>query len=158
MSRHFGLHGERFYPEFGPTRTKQSFKDSCDITKMIKKAQKTGSLAHIQKYDKSVYGTFENYDLREAMEKVDFANEIFGALPSEIRREFKGDAIAFAGFASNPANRDRLQELLPAIAEPGDYFPNPVKREAESPVEKQEKTVVEDAGPDPEKKPPEGGE
>ena len=47
-------------------RTKQSFKDSCDVNKIIKKAQITGSLAHAQKYDTPVYGDFTGIDLIEA--------------------------------------------------------------------------------------------
>ena len=121
------LRAERSYDD---GRTKQSFKDSTDINKILKKAQKAGSLAHLQKYDKAVYGEFENYDLLEAMQKVDRANEIFNDLPAEIRSEFKHDALAFAKFASDPSNNDRLQELLPAIAEPGQFFPNPVHQGA----------------------------
>ena len=115
-------------PVFGPGRTKQSFKDSTDINKILKKAQKAGSLAHLQKYDKAVYGEFHGYDLLEAMGKIDRANEIFNDLPAEIRSEFRHDALAFAKFASDPSNNDRLAELLPAIAEPGQFFPNPVNQ------------------------------
>ena len=119
--------------DFGPRkyedgRTKQSFKDSCDINKMLRKAQKTGSIAHLQKYPEAVYGVFEGYDLLEAHGQITRANDIFNDLPSEIRNEFNNDALKFAGFASNPENNERLRELLPAIAEPGSYFPNPVQR------------------------------
>ena len=117
--------------DYSDGRTKQAFKDSCDINKILKKAQKTGSLAFAEKYGEQQFGEFEGYDLLEAYEKIDRANEIFGELPSEVRNEFGNDALAFAGFASNPENSGRLQELLPAIAEPGDYFPNPVARQAE---------------------------
>ena len=33
-----------------PGRTKQSFKDSCDINRILQKAQKAGSLSHWQKH------------------------------------------------------------------------------------------------------------
>lgn len=109
-------------------RTKQSFKDSCDINKMLKKAQISGSIAHLNKYPEAVYGDFEGFDLLEAHQMIDKANHIFDELPSEIRREFNNDALAFAGFASNPENKGKLAKLLPAIAEPDAYFPNPVQR------------------------------
>lgn len=117
--------------DYSDGRTKQSFKDSTDINKILKRAQKQGSLAHVQKYPEAVYGEFENYDLLEAHNKVDRARTIFADLPSEVRNEFDNDPFRFAGFASNPANRGKLIELLPAIAEPGPYFPNPVKQGAE---------------------------
>jgi len=113
---------ERVYDD---GRTKQAFKDSTDINKIIAKAQKAGTLAHLQKYDKAVYGEFENYDLLEAYNKLNRANEIFADLPSEIRNEFGNDAIKFAGFASDPTNVDRLGELLPQLAEPGRQWPQP---------------------------------
>ena len=114
--------------DYSDGMTKQSFKDSCDINKMLKKAQRTGSLAHLQKYPEASYGVFENYDLLEAHNHLAKANEIFGELPSEVRSEFGGDPIAFIQFAANPENNAKLRDLLPAIAEPGSYFPNPVQR------------------------------
>lgn len=109
-------------------RTKQAFKDSTDINKIIKKAQKAGGLAHVQKYDEAAYGEFAGYDLLEAYGKLNRAQAIFDDLPSEVRNEFGNDALKFAGFASDPNNINRLAELIPAIAEPGSYFPNPIKR------------------------------
>jgi len=117
--------------------TKQSFKDSTDINKILKKAQTKGTVAHLQKYPAMVYGEFTGQDLQESLALINKANEIFAEAPSEIRREFDNDALKFAAFASDPANIDRLPELLPKIAEPGSYFPNPVKRSAVEPVSPQ---------------------
>lgn len=108
--------------------TKQAFKDSCDVNKILKRAAKAGSISHLQKYPAAEYGEFENYDLLEAHRRLKRANEIFEDLPAEVKREFDQDALAFAGFCSNPENRERLGELIPAIALPGQFFPNPVKR------------------------------
>ncbi len=102
-------------------RTKQAFRDSTDINKIVKKAQKAGGLAHALKYDKAVYGEFTGIDLLGAFEQIGRAKAIFADLPAEVRSEFDQDACKFAGFASDPANIDRLQELIPAIAEPGEY-------------------------------------
>lgn len=110
-------------------RTKQAFKDQCDINKMLKKAQKVGSLSHLQKYPERIYGEFDGeFDLLTATERLDKANEIFNDLPSEVRSEFHNDPLKFVLFAANPENNERLRDILPAIAEPGDYFPNPVQR------------------------------
>lgn len=110
-------------------RTKQAFKDSCDINKMLKKAQTTGSISHLLKYPAPIYGSFDGeFDLLTAQAQIQKANKIFDDLPSEVRSEFNNDALAFVKFAGDPANNDKLRELLPAIAEPGSYFPNPVQR------------------------------
>lgn len=120
--------------DFGPRdytdgRTKQAFRDECDINKILKKAQRTGSIAHLQKYPEAIYGEFDGeFDLLTAQNKLIKANQIFDELPSEVRREFGNDALAFVKFAGDPKND--IRELIPAIAKPGDYFPNPVHRGA----------------------------
>lgn len=118
-------------PVYDDGRTKQSFKDSCDINKILKIAQKSGTISHLLKYDEQVYGEFTGVDLLGAYAQVSRAQEIFSDLPSEIRREFGNDALKFAGFASDPSNIDRLAKLFPALAEPGRYFPNPNRRAEE---------------------------
>lgn len=116
-------------PVWGPSRTKQSFKDSADINKMLKKAQTHGSIEHLKKYPEAVYGEFDgDFDLLTAQERIKRANEIFADAPSEVRREFGNNALAFVQWAGNPENNDKLRELLPALAKPGSYFPNPVQR------------------------------
>lgn len=115
--------------EYKDGRTKQAFKDQCDINKMLMKAQKTGSIEHLKKYPEPVYGEFDGtFDLLTAHEKIGKANQIFSELPSEVRSEFGNNALKFVSFAANPENNARLRELLPALAKPGAYFPNPVKR------------------------------
>lgn len=110
-------------------RTKQSFKDSTDINKMLKKAQHTGSVSHLLKYPEPIYGEFDGeMDLMTAHHRIAKASAIFDDLPSEVRREFGNDALAFVAFANKAENKGRLAELLPAIAKPGSYFPNPVQR------------------------------
>lgn len=129
-------------PEYGEGRTKQAFADSCDINKILKKAQLTGSVAHLEQYGRAVYSEFQGYDLLEAYGKIERARTIFADLPSEVRQEFGGDALKFASYASDPAHIDRLAELIPAIAEPGRYFPNPLRREIVEPPVLQEAALV----------------
>lgn len=109
-------------------RTKQSFKDSCDVNKIVQRFQIKDANAHIVEFPPEAYGEFTGVDLLGAHQQVERANEIFAKLPSEVRKEFGHDPFAFAQFASDPANNGRLSELIPAIARPGAYFPNPVQR------------------------------
>ncbi len=110
-------------------RTKQSFKDSTDINKLLAKAQTQGSLSHLMKYPEAMYGEFDGqFDLLTAQHHLAKAKVIFDNLPSEVRREFGNKPLEFVNFANDPENRGRLRELLPELAEPGNYFPNPVSR------------------------------
>lgn len=115
--------------DYSDGMTKQAFADSCDINKMLDKAQTTGSLAHLMKYPEATYGEFDGeFDLLTAKQRIERANEIFAEAPSEIRREFGHDALAFVRFAGDPANNDKLRDIFPALAKPGTQFPNPVQR------------------------------
>lgn len=126
MSMYFRENGVLYEPEYErPGRTKQSFKDSCDINKILKKAQKAGSISHFEKHG-AFYGDFAEApkDLFEAREQIERGTAIFNEAPAEIRKEFKNDPLEFYKFVNDPANSDRLREILPAIAEPGTYFPD----------------------------------
>lgn len=123
--------GEAAIEPIDEITTKQSFRDSCDVNKILERFQIKNVNAHIVEFPPEVYGEFQNVDLLTAYGQIDRANEIFAALSSEVRAEFGHDALAFVKFASDPENNSRLAELLPAIAKPGAYFPNPHKRGGE---------------------------
>lgn len=108
--------------EFKDGRTKQSFKDSTDVNKILKKAQKAGTLSHLQKHG-AYYGDFADFDFFEAQNALARARNMFGELPSEVRGEFQNDPGKFFSYVNNPENSGRLAELLPALAEPGRQFP-----------------------------------
>lgn len=115
--------------DYSDGRTKQAFKDQCDINKMLKKAAKVGSIAHLEKYPEKVYGEFDGeFTLLDARLVMGRAQEIFDDLPSQTRKDFNNDPLAYVQWAGKPENNDKLRDLLPEIAKPGDYFPNPVKR------------------------------
>lgn len=121
MSLHFRLYGEPKEKVFDDGRTKQAFKDETDINRILAKYQQTGVMSHLSKFEAS-YDNFADFDFLEMKVKLVEADGIFNALPSEVRREFDQDTAKFFNFVNNPENRDRLKELLPKIAEPGDYF------------------------------------
>ena len=109
---------------FDDGRTKQSFKDACDINKILKKAAKVGSLSHLEKHG-AHYGDYSDMpDLLEAQERLAAGQAVFRELPSAVRRDFGNDPSRFFAFVNNPANEGKLREILPALAEPGNQLPN----------------------------------
>lgn len=107
-------------------RTKQAFKNSTDINKILQRAQKTGTISHLAKHGKA-YGDFADFDFFEAQTRLAAGRSIFEELPSEVRREFQNDPGRFFAFANDPENVGRLGELLPKIAEKGNYWPTVIR-------------------------------
>ena len=118
-------------PSYGPGRTKQSFKDSTDINVLVAKAQKGHAISHLNRYG-AVYGDFTDIpDLLTAHGRLEQANQIFSELPGEIRREFHQSPQEFFEFVNDPQNSDRLADIFPDLAKPGNQRPD-VLRSAES--------------------------
>lgn len=108
--------------DYSDGRTKQAFKDSTDIVKILAKAQQVGAISHLAKYE-GTYGDFADFDFAEANVKMAQARSVFEELPSEVRREFHQEPSRFFEYVNDPENVGRLAELLPEIAEPGRFFP-----------------------------------
>ncbi len=104
--------------EYKDGRIKQSFKDETDINKILHRAQKAGTLSHLQKHE-GTYGDFADFDFLEAQINLTKGREIFDELPSELRNEFKQSPAAFFDYVNDPANADVLREKLPGLAAPG---------------------------------------
>lgn len=110
-------------PTYGPGRTKQSFKDSVDINKIMDRARKTGTISHVGKYG-AEYGDFSDIpDLLTAETRLIRAKQIFDDAPAEVRREFDNDVGAFFEYVNDPANADDVQEKLVNVARRGDQMP-----------------------------------
>lgn len=130
-------------------RTKQAFGDATDITKMLAKAQRVGSISHLEKYE-AVYGDFAKFDFQDAQLQIAKANTIFAELPSELRKEFGQSPQRFFAYANDPENVGKLEKLFPALAAPGRQFPNvapTVDRPADDPPAAAPAAAVEPAIP-----------
>lgn len=109
----------------GKTRTKQSFKDECNINNIMARYQKTGVVTHVNE-QKPEYGFAPEIDLQNALNLVQKANEQFAGLPSKIRQRFQNNPREFLAFCENPDNRSEaallglLQESDTPASDPAD--------------------------------------
>lgn len=103
-------------------RTKQSYKDETDIQKIMARAEKVGTISHLDKYE-GIYTDYSDYDFMEQTQMLTKGREIFDDLPAEVRKEFSQSPAEFFAFVNNPANLDKLREKLPALAAPGRQLP-----------------------------------
>ena len=93
-----------------PSRTKQSFRDECDINNILRKFNVTGQLpvGSVQ----PEYGDFSGVtDYQSALNAVMAAQDSFFALPAKIRSRFDNDPALFVEFASDEANKDEMKAL-----------------------------------------------
>lgn len=122
-------------------RTKQSFKNECDINTIMAKYIKTGAIQHFNEKQPQYYDC-EAVDFRQAMEIVQNAEQMFSELPAIIRRAFDNDPAEFLEFCQDPANAEKIQEMglsgAPPVAAPDE------KPEAQ-PSEKKSKNSAETA-------------
>jgi len=112
-------------------RTKQSFKDSTDIKKIMARFDKTGTISHLSKFE-GVYADFSDFDFHEQNTMLARGNEIFAALPAEIRREFSQSPAKFFEYVNDPANAKDLRGKLPGLAEPGNQLPQKATPDADT--------------------------
>lgn len=132
-------------------RTKQSYKDSCDINKILEQNAGKESLSHLERHG-ARYGDFAAIDWEELPLQLAQGREIFGELPAEVKREFNQSPGEFFAYVSDPKNSERLQQLLPAIAQRGAFFPkvNQIETRTQDPEpEKPTPDPEPDPSPDP---------
>jgi len=110
--------GRLIQPTYKDGRTKQAFRNETDIVKMLSRAQKAGTLSHLEKFEGN-YGDFADFDFFHSTLMLTKGREVFDALPSELRSEFHQSPEEFFEYVNDPANVDELDKKLPGLAQPG---------------------------------------
>lgn len=87
-----------------PSKTKQSFKDECDVNRIMAKWRKTGELNHLTEREPT-YGDFTNAtDYLAARQAVIDAQADFNSLSASIRDRMGNDPGVLLSFLADPAN------------------------------------------------------
>ncbi len=92
------------------SKTKQSFKDECDINKIIARHSKTGAISHLNKNNPG-YGYATGQDFATAMRTVTDAQNQFNNLSEEIQTRFAGDPGQLLDFVHDPENKAEGAQL-----------------------------------------------
>lgn len=111
-----------------PSRAKQSFKEECDINRIVRKYQKDGVISHLNRFGGEYKDVTGAVDFHTANNIVLKAQETFMSLPSSVRQQFDNDPGAFMDFVHDPANEDKMVEMglarkrvvppIPAVDDP----------------------------------------
>jgi len=95
----------------GESKTHQSFKDQCDINRIMSRYQKTGQLPELIRKN-PVYGDFASApDYHTAQNIVVKANEQFALLDARVRERFANEPLKFLEWATDPKNAKEMASL-----------------------------------------------
>lgn len=99
----------------GPSKTRQSEKDACDINKIMAKYTKTGRLPDLIRQN-PLYGDFSKVvDYQQAIDIIQKAKMQFDELSLEVRKRFDYDPAKFLEFAENSQNISEMVKMGLAI-------------------------------------------
>lgn len=93
-----------------PSLTKQSFKDECDINRIMARYQATGLLPNINEMPPQ-YLDVTGLDFQEHQNFIAGAFSMFHELPSALRARFSNNPGEFLDFCSHEKNRPELAEM-----------------------------------------------
>ncbi len=115
-----------------PSKTKQSFKDECNINNIMNKYMKDGLIEHTNEHRGKYINLPEFDDYHDALNQIQDANEAFASLTSQLRGRFENDPAKFLEFVLDENNRDEINSLglgvipdAPAPASPAGGAPTP---------------------------------
>lgn len=95
----------------GEGRTKQEFRDECDINVILARYKRTGQITHISEKIPR-YGDFSQVgDYLQASLQVAQMEASFLDLPSNIRKHFGHDPQQLVEFMADPANHEEGIQL-----------------------------------------------
>jgi len=109
-----------------PSLTKQSFRDECDVNRIMQRYAATGVLEHVREAAPQFVDVADAGSFQEAMTTVSEAESLFSQLPAATRAAFKNDCVTFLDAFSSDSGRELLLEhgLLEA-PEPARSVPGP---------------------------------
>lgn len=97
--------------DWGPSLTKQSFREECDLKTIMKRYTQSGLLPPGAART-AVYGDFSQVeDYLHALETIDLAETQFKMLPSAARARFRNAPEELLAFIQDPNNKAEAQSL-----------------------------------------------
>jgi len=93
-------------------RTKQEFKDQCDINLIMARYQRTGQLPASAMSAAMRYGDFSQIpSFHEMHDRVMAATDLFNQLPARVRKQYGNDPGAFLAASQTPEGAELLVKL-----------------------------------------------
>lgn len=108
-----GMYGGEARPVVtcGPSRTKQGFRNVCNINAMVEKYRKTGLFSNVNRKQPVFADVSEIRSYQESLNVVVKAREAFEALDPKLRTRFDNDPAKMVAFLENGDNYDEAVKL-----------------------------------------------
>lgn len=94
-----------------PSRTHQSFKDECDINRILAGYERTGVITHLNPNPPRFADVADATSYHDAMNTLRSAEEAFMSLPARVRKHFSNDPAELLAALEDPSRVEELQEL-----------------------------------------------
>lgn len=85
------------------SRTKQQFREECDINTILTRFRRTGFIEHVQKGQPRFLDVSDIGDYRTALDQAHKAEEYFMTLDPDVREAFDNDAGKYLDWITDPA-------------------------------------------------------
>ena len=109
------------------SRTKQSFKEECDINTIVKRFGLTGQLP--ENLRPPQYGDYSEIpDFKTAMNVIVDAQTNFMYMPAEIRARFHNSPQEFLEFCGDQKNLEEMREMGLAVPKPPPAGEPPIQK------------------------------
>lgn len=95
----------------GPSMTKQSHKDECDIYNILNQFKRTGIITHIKQSGARFEDLPSDLDFQMALQTIMDAESNFALLPSKIRAQYDNDPAKLLAALQDPSQHKELREL-----------------------------------------------
>lgn len=110
--------GNSLNTDFVYHRTKQSFKDECDINRIVDRYPDVNSEAYrnqvagLLNANPGLFGEYDSaMDYGKAISIVERAHEQFDTLPATLRERFAQDPFQFLSYVNDSSNREEALKL-----------------------------------------------
>lgn len=117
--------GEVFTP---PRMVKQSFRDECDVNKILKQFGPAGLQKRILESQRQ--GQYldlpDDLDYQTSLDVIRRGEQAFDSLPAKVRERFANDPAEFLEFMADPKNAQEMIDLGLATRSPAAAPPAPV--------------------------------
>lgn len=95
----------------GPGKTKESFRDECDVKKILAKYIRTGKMDHMRNAALGFADVTGIGSYQDCLAVIANAEEAFNSMPALVRKRFDNDPVQLDLFLRDSANEAEARSL-----------------------------------------------